>query len=89
MTTIYDFTPAALDGAPKPLADFRGKVLLIVNVASKCGFTGQYAGLEALHRRFGVPASTRASFHVHSGTDDVDALVDAVQQGQRFFGVRP
>jgi glutathione peroxidase len=50
MTSIYDFSAEALDGTPKALADFRGKVLLVVNVASKCGFTPQYEGLEALHR---------------------------------------
>ncbi len=41
-----------IDGKPATLADFDGEALLIVNVASKCGFTPQYAGLEELHRRF-------------------------------------
>lgn len=52
MPTVYDFVAAALDGTPRPLADFRGQALLIVNVASRCGFTPQYAGLEALQRKY-------------------------------------
>jgi glutathione peroxidase len=52
MSTIYDFEAARLDGTPGTLADYRGKVLLVVNTASRCGFTPQYAGLEALYRKY-------------------------------------
>jgi glutathione peroxidase len=50
MTTTYDFEADLLNGTPQKLDAYRGKVLLIVNVASKCGFTPQYEGLEALYR---------------------------------------
>jgi len=50
MSSIYDFTATTLQGKAVSLADYRGKPMLIVNTASKCGFTPQYAGLENLYR---------------------------------------
>ncbi|HUO79314.1 MAG TPA: glutathione peroxidase [Steroidobacteraceae bacterium] len=53
MASIYDLSARTIDGKEQSLGAYRGKVLLIVNVASKCGFTPQYAGLEALSRKLG------------------------------------
>ncbi|VTU13003.1 hypothetical protein SRS16CHR_00242 [Variovorax sp. SRS16] len=52
MTSVYDFEAKQIDGTPVPLAAYRGKVLLIVNTASKCGFTPQFEGLEALYEKY-------------------------------------
>ncbi|MCR8631797.1 glutathione peroxidase [Paenibacillus radicis (ex Xue et al. 2023)] len=52
MSSIYDISVQTADGGTKALNDFKGKVLLIVNVASKCGFTPQYAGLEKLNQQY-------------------------------------
>lgn len=63
--SIYDFTMNSIDGKPTPLKSYEGKVVLVVNVASKCGFTPQYTGLENLYQKYhskgfvivGVPAN--------------------------------
>jgi len=66
--SIYDFTISSIDGQQVSLDSFKGKVVLLVNVASKCGFTPQYAGLEAVYEKYkdrglvivGVPANNFA-----------------------------
>jgi len=68
-SSVYDFTLNSIDGAATPLSSFKGKVVLLVNVASKCGFTPQYAGLEKLYETYkdkgfvivGVPANNFGS----------------------------
>jgi glutathione peroxidase len=64
-TTVYDFTMNSIDGQPVPFANFKGKVMLLVNVASRCGFTPQYTALESIYEKYkgrgfviaGVPAN--------------------------------
>ncbi len=68
-SNVHEFTLNSIDGKPVSLADYKGKVVLIVNVASKCGFTPQYTGLEALYEKYknqgfvivGVPANNFGS----------------------------
>jgi glutathione peroxidase len=74
--SIYDFTMKSIDGEPVSLKNYSGKVVMVVNVASKCGFTPQYAGLEALYEKYkdrgfvivGVPANNFAQ--QEPGTND-------------------
>jgi glutathione peroxidase len=51
-SSIYDFALPSIDGKPAPLSDYKGKVILIVNVASRCGFTPQYSALEAVYEKY-------------------------------------
>ncbi len=64
-SSVHDFELTTIDGKAEPLKDLKGKVLLMVNVASECGFTRQYAGLQELHEEYaskglvvmGIPAN--------------------------------
>lgn len=78
MTTLYDFTPSALTGGAHPLDAYRGKVVLVVNTASKCGFTPQFKGLEELYQEFGADEFAVLGFpcdqFAHQEFDDADEI---------------
>ena len=73
---IHEFTMKSIDGKPTSLAAYKGKVVLAVNVASQCGFTPQYAGLEALYKKYKDKGLVIAGFPANNfggqepGTDD-------------------
>jgi glutathione peroxidase len=62
MGSVYDYTAKSLDGREVSLSDYQGKVMLIVNSASKCGFTPQYAGLEEIYRAYRANGLTILGF---------------------------
>jgi glutathione peroxidase len=61
-SSVHEFTLSSIDGAPAPLSAYKGKVVLIVNVASQCGYTPQYAGLEKLYEKYKAQGFTILGF---------------------------
>lgn len=87
---IYDFTVTTIDGAAKSLGDYRGRVLLIVNVASACGLTPQYAGLERLHEAYAARGLSVLGFPANEfgaqepGTNDQIKEFCSTRYGVKF-----
>lgn len=90
MTTIADFDAVSLQGAPTQLSEYAGDVVLVVNTASKCGFTPQYAGLQELYDRFKDRGFTVLGFpsdqfgHQEPGTEDEIGEFCQVNYGVTF-----
>ena len=88
MTSIYAFEALSIDGKPVPLKDFEGKVMLIVNTASACGFTPQFAGLEKLHETYGAKGLVVLGFPCNQfGAQDSGSDGEIAQFCQRNYGV--
>jgi len=87
-TTVYDFDAQAIDGSTVPLRQYAGKVLLIVNTASACGFTPQFGGLEALHQQYGGQGLVVLGFPCNQfAGQDPGSNDDIARFCQRNYGV--
>jgi glutathione peroxidase len=88
MSTIYDFEARQIDGKTVPLKKYQGKVLLIVNTASACGFTPQFGGLEELHQQYGKKGLVVLGFPCNQfGAQDPGSNDEIAQFCQLNFGV--
>jgi glutathione peroxidase len=88
MASVYDFEAQQIGGQLVPLAQFRGKPLLIVNTASACGFTPQFAGLEELHRQYGPRGLVVLGFPCNQfGAQDPGSNEEIAQFCQVNYGV--
>ncbi len=88
MTTAYDFQATGIDGKTVPLKQFEGKPMLIVNTASACGFTPQFAGLQELHRKYGPRGLVVLGFPCNQfGSQDPGSNDEIAQFCQRNYGV--
>ena len=88
MRSIDDFEALAIDGQPVALSAYKGQVMLIVNTASACGFTPQFAGLEQLHQGYAAQGLTLLGFPCNQfGSQDPGSNEDIGAFCQRNFGV--
>jgi glutathione peroxidase len=88
MTTVYDFEARSIDGKPVALKKFQGKVLLIVNTASACGFTPQFVGLEKLHESYGPQGLVVLGFPCNQfGAQDAGSNGEIAEFCQLNYGV--
>jgi len=88
MTTAYDFQATGIDGKTVPLKQFEGKPMLIVNTASACGFTPQFAGLQELHQQYGPRGLVVLGFPCNQfGSQDPGSNDEIAQFCQRNYGV--
>jgi glutathione peroxidase len=88
MTTLYDFSAVTLNGSTVGLDAYRDKVALVVNTASKCGFTPQYEGLQELHKRFHGEGLEVLCFPCNQfGRQEPGSSADIASFCQRHYGV--
>jgi glutathione peroxidase len=88
MNSIYDFEALAIDGQPVALSAYKGQVMLIVNTASACGFTPQFAGLEQLHQSYGAQGLAVLGFPCNQfGSQDAGSNEEIGAFCQRNYGV--
>ena len=88
MTTVYDFEALSIDGKTVPLKKFKGQALLIVNTASACGFTPQFAGLEKLHETYGPQGLVVLGFPCNQfGSQDSGSNDEIAEFCQLNYGV--
>jgi glutathione peroxidase len=88
MPTIYDFDALQIDGSAVPLRQYKGQTLLIVNTASACGFTPQFAGLEELHQRYGSQGLVVLGFPCNQfGAQDAGSNGEIAEFCQLNYGV--
>ena len=88
MTTVYDFDALQIDGKKVALDKYRGKPMLIVNTASACGFTPQFAGLEALHKQYASKGLVVLGFPCNQfGAQDTGSNTEIAEFCQLNYGV--